>query len=118
VRVIPSCFFIFIPAFLAESPVFVYVFFPWFSATCIYDTFVDILYINIEIIEYIKSEYKVIEYNININIPSLTARILVIILSSSLVLSKASGLLLYPSIYSSMVLASIVIMLVFSRLFY
>jgi hypothetical protein len=42
----------------------------------------------------------------------------VIILSSYLVLSKASGLFLYPFIYLSRVLASIAIMLVFSRLSY
>jgi hypothetical protein len=85
----------------------------WFSATCAYNTFVDILHVNIEVVEYIRSEYKVIERDISINTPSLTARILVTILSSSLVLSKASGLFLYPSVYLSRVLASITIILVF-----
>jgi hypothetical protein len=98
---------------LAEPLAFVCVFPPWFSATCAYDTFVDTLYTNIEVIEYIRSEYKVAKHNISINISSLTARILIIILSSSLVLSKVSGLFLYLSIYLSRVLASITIILVF-----
>jgi hypothetical protein len=89
------------------------VFLPWFSATCAYNIFVDILYANIKVIEYIRSKYRVVEYNISINIPASTARILVIILSSSLVLSKASGSFLYPFIYLSRVLASITIILVF-----
>jgi hypothetical protein len=88
-------------------------FFSWFLAICAYNIFVDILYINIKVIERIRSKYKIIERDIDINTPSLTARILIIISSSSLVLSKASGLLLYPSIYLSRVLASIVIILVF-----
>jgi hypothetical protein len=107
-----SCFLIFVPVLLAESLVFVCMFLPWFSATCSYDTFVDILRADIEIIEYIRSEYRVAERDISINTSSLTARILVIILSSSLVLSKVSGLFLYHSIYLSRVLASIAIMLV------
>jgi hypothetical protein len=108
-----SCFLIFVPVFLAEPLVFVCVFFLWFSATCIYNTFVNILYANIEIIEYIRSEYKVAKHDININTPSLTARILIIILSNSLVSSKTSGSLLYPFIYSSRVLANITIILIF-----
>jgi hypothetical protein len=113
IHAIPLYFLIFVPVFLAEPLVFVCVFLPWFSVTCAYDTFVDILHANIEVIEYIKSEYKVIERNININVFSLIARISVIISSSSLVLSKASGSLLYPSIYLSRVLTSITIILVF-----
>jgi hypothetical protein len=99
--------------FLAEFLAFVYMFLPWLSAICTYNTFVDILYTNIKVIERVRSKYKIVERDININIPSLTARILVIISSNSLVLSKASGLLLYPFIYLSRVFASITIMLVF-----
>jgi hypothetical protein len=88
------------------------VFLLWFSATCAYDTFVDILCANIKVVEYIRSEYKIAERNIGIDIPSLTARISVTILPNSLVLSKASGLFLYPFIYLSRVLASITIILV------
>ena len=80
--------------------------------TCTYDIFVNILYVNIEVIEHIRSKYKIAERDIGIDIPSLTARILVIISPSSLVLSKASGLFLYPSVYLSRVLASITIILV------
>jgi hypothetical protein len=82
------------------------------SAIYTYNAFVDILRANIEVIERIKSKYKVAERDININIPSLTARILVIILSSFLVLSKAFRLLLYPFIYLSKVLASVTIILI------
>jgi hypothetical protein len=99
--------------FLAEPLVLVYMFPPWLSATCIYNTFVNILRADIKIIERVRSKYKVAKYNINTDIPSLTARILVIISPSSLVLSKASRLLLYPSIYLLRVLASIVIILIF-----
>jgi hypothetical protein len=84
----------------------------WFSAICAYDIFVDILYINIEIIERIRSEYKIAERDINIDTPSLTARISITISSNSLVSSKASGLFLYPFIYLLRVLASIIIILV------
>jgi hypothetical protein len=112
-RAIFSCFFIFVPALLAEPPAPVYVFPPWFSVTCAYYIFVDTLYIDIEVIKYIRCKYKIIEHDININIPSLTTRISIIISSNSLVLSKASGLLLYPSVHSSRVLVSIVIILVF-----
>jgi hypothetical protein len=93
--------------------VFICMFLPWFLIICTYDIFVDILRANIKIIEHVRSEYKVVERDISINTPSLTTRILVIILSNSLVLSKASGLLLYPYIYLSRVLASITIILVF-----
>jgi hypothetical protein len=112
-RATPPCFFIFVPVFLAEPLASIYMFPPWLSAICAYDIFVDILRANIEIIEYIKSEYKIIKRDVNINIPSLTTRISVIISSSSLVLSKASRSLLYLSIHSLRVLASITIMLVF-----
>ena len=98
--------------FLAEPLVPVCIFLPWFSAICAHDIFVDILRANIEVIKHIRSEYKIAERDISINTPSLTTRILVIILSNSLVLSKASGLLLYSSVYSSRVLASVVIILV------
>jgi hypothetical protein len=98
--------------FLAEPLVPVCIFLPWFSAICAHDIFVDILRANIEVIKHIRSEYKIAERDISINTPSLTARISVIILPSSLALSKASGLLLYPFIYLSRVLASITIMLV------
>jgi hypothetical protein len=104
--------------FLAEPLAFVCMLFPWFSATYAYNTFVYILRVNIKVVERIRSEYRVAEYNISIYIPSLTARISMIISSSSLVLSKASGPLLYPFIYLSRVLASITIILVFSRLSY
>jgi hypothetical protein len=99
--------------FLAEPLVFAYEFPPWFSATYAYDVFIDILHADIKVIERVRSEYKIAEHDIGINTPSLTARILVIILPNSLVLSKASGLFLYPSIYLSKVLASITIILVF-----
>jgi hypothetical protein len=88
-------------------------FFLWFSATCIYDTFVDILHVNIEVIKHVKSKYKITKRDIGIDISSLTARILVIISPSSLISSKTSGLLLYPSIYLSRVFPSITIILVF-----
>jgi hypothetical protein len=106
-------FLIFVPALLAELLAPVCMFFSWFSATYAYNIFVDILCANIEIIKRVRSEYKIIERNININIPSLTTRISVIILPNSLVLSKASGLFLYPFIYLSRVFASITIILVF-----
>jgi hypothetical protein len=99
--------------FLAEFLIFIYMFSLWFSATYTYDIFVNILYVNIEVIEHVRSEYKIIERDININTPSLTARILVIVSFNSLVLFKASRLLLYPFIYLSRVLASIIIILVF-----
>jgi hypothetical protein len=117
-RTTPPCFFIFVPALLAEPLTPVYVFPPWLSATCAHDVFVDTLYVDIEVVERVRSEYRVVERDINTDTPSLTARILVIILPSSLVSSKASGSLLYPFIHSSRVLASITIMLVFFRLFY
>jgi hypothetical protein len=98
--------------FLAEPLALICIFLPWLSATCTYDTFVDILYVNIEVIECVRSEYKVIEYDISTNTPSLTARISITISPSSLVLSKASGSLLYPFIYLSSVLVSITIILV------
>jgi hypothetical protein len=110
---IPLCFFIFVPALLAEPLIFICMFFLQFSAICAYDTFVYILRANIEVIEYIRSKYKVVKRDISINISSLIARISIIILSNSLVLSKASGLFLYSSIYSSRVLISITIILVF-----
>jgi hypothetical protein len=84
----------------------------WLLAICAYDTFVDILRADIEVVERVRSEYKVAKRDISTNTPSLTARILVIISPSSLVLSKASGSLLYPSVYSSRVLVSIIIILV------
>jgi hypothetical protein len=112
-RIIFSCFPIFVPALLTKLLVFVYMFFLWFSATCAYNTFVDILYINIKINKRVRSKYKIIKRDIDINISSLTARILVTISPNSLVLSKASGSFLYPFIHSSRVLASIIIMLVF-----
>jgi hypothetical protein len=108
-----SCFLIFVPVFLAEPLAPVCIFLPWFSATCAYDIFVDILYTNIKVIERVKSKYRIAKYDVGINTSSLTARISVIISSSSLVLSKASGLFLYPSIYLSRVLACITIILVF-----
>jgi hypothetical protein len=111
-RATPPCFLIFVPLLLAEPLALVYVFPPWLSATCAYDTFVDMLRANIEVIERVRSEYKVAKRDINTDTPSLTARISVIISPSSLVSSKASGSLLYPSVYSSRVLASIVIILV------
>jgi hypothetical protein len=111
-RATPPCFLIFVPVFLAEPLVLVYMFPPWFSATCAHNTFVDILHADIEVIEYIRSEYRVTERDISINTPSLTARISVTISSSSLVLSKASGSPLYPSVHLSRVLASITIILV------
>jgi hypothetical protein len=118
-RATPSYFLIFVPVLLAELLVFVCMFFLWLSATCAYDVFVDILRANIEVIERVRSKYKkVAERDININTPSLTARILVIILPNSLVLSKTSGLFLYPFIYLSTVLASVIIILVFFRLSY
>jgi hypothetical protein len=107
------CFLIFVPVLLAESLALVYVFPPWFSATCTHDIFVDILHADIEVIERVRSEYRVIEHDISANTSSLTARISIIISPSSLASSKASGLFLYPSIYSSRVLASITIILVF-----
>jgi hypothetical protein len=111
-RATPFWFFIFVPVLLAEPLVLICIFPPWFSATCTYDTFVDILRANIEVIERVRSKYKVVERDISTNTPSLTARILITISSSSLVLSKASGSFLYLSIYSSRVLASVTIMLV------
>jgi general stress protein CsbA len=57
--------------------VFVCVFLSWFSAICAYNIFVDILYTNIKVIERVRSKYRIAEYNIGINIPSLTIRILV-----------------------------------------
>jgi hypothetical protein len=116
-RVIPPCFLIFVPVLLAEPPAPVCVFPPWLSATCAYNTFVDILHAklhaNIEVVERVRSEYRLAECDIGADAPSLTARISVTISPSSLVLSKASGSFLYPSIYSSRVLASITIMLAF-----
>jgi hypothetical protein len=89
------------------------VFFLLFSATCAYDIFVDILYTNIEIIEHVRSEYKIAKRDIGIDIPSLIARILITILSAFLVLSKTSGSFLYPFIYSLRIFANVTIILVF-----
>jgi hypothetical protein len=111
-RVILSCFFIFVPAFLAKPLAFICIFPLWFSAIYAYDIFVDILYVNIKVIERVRSKYKVVERNININTPSLTVRILVTILSSFLVLSKTSGSFLYPFIHLLKVLISVTIILV------
>jgi hypothetical protein len=85
----------------------------WLSAIYAYNTFVDILRANIEVIEYVRSKYKVVKCDIGTDTPSLTARILVIILPNSLVSSKASGSFLYSSIYLSRVLTSVTIILVF-----
>jgi hypothetical protein len=111
-RATPPCFLIFVPALLAEPLTLVYVFPPWLSATCAYNAFVDTLYADIEVVERVRSKYKVAKRNINTDAPSLTTRISVTISPNSLVLSKASRLLLYPSVYSSRVLASVTIMLV------
>jgi hypothetical protein len=104
--------FIFVLIFLAEPLAFICMFLLWFSVICTYNIFVDILRINIEIIKCIRSKYKIINRDIGIDIPSLIARISVIILSNSLVLSKVSRLFLYLFIYLSRVLASITIILV------
>jgi hypothetical protein len=109
----PPCFLIFVPAFLAEPLALVCMFPPWLSATCAYNIFVDILRANIEVIERVRSEYRITERDININTPSLTARISVTISPSSLVLFEASGSFLYPSIYLSRVIVNIIIILAF-----
>jgi hypothetical protein len=111
-RATPPYFLIFVPVFLAEPLAPVCIFPLWFSATCVYDIFVNTLHANIKVIKRVKSKYKVAKHDIGIDTPSLTTRISVIISPSSLVSSKASGSLLYPSIYLSRVLASITIILV------
>jgi hypothetical protein len=117
-RATPPYFLIFVPMLLAEPLAPVCMFPPWLSATCAYNTFVDTLRVDIKVVERVRSKYRVVKRDININTPSLTARISVTISPSSLVLSKASGSLLYPSVYSSRVLASAAIMLVLFRLSY